>query len=471
MKTISTIDIARACGGITSGDAQITSVVIDNREVKPGSLFIAIKGERLDGHQFIESAVAAGAAAIMASADVKTTVPVIRVEDTRKAFLDLARWYRQGFDIPVVGLTGSVGKTTTKEMIWYVLSAKYNAHKTSGNWNNDIGVPKVLLGLEENHTAAVVEMGMNHKGELSVLTRTALPTLAVITNIGVSHIENLGSREGILKAKLEILEGLAPGSTLILSADNDMLRTVTEESLGYKYNIRRFGVNFDADVKAEDVNFENDGTTFTAVVKPTRADALDGAGCEDLEPARFQVKLPTIGEHCLLDALAAITVGVELGIENEKIAEALSHYEPTGLREKIEEVNGITLIEDCYNASPDSVKALSNTLKIRGEGKRKIAVIADMLELGDFSEEAHRNCGRFLAEAGVDLLLTYGEKAKFVAEEAKNSGLLRVFEFDDKTELSRHLIDLLKEGDVVAFKGSRGMKLEDVINLVKGEMK
>ncbi|MBR5015955.1 MAG: UDP-N-acetylmuramoyl-tripeptide--D-alanyl-D-alanine ligase, partial [Clostridia bacterium] len=419
----------------------------------------AIKGERLDGHQFVDAAVEAGAAAVMVHNDgVKADVPVIRVRDTEQAFLDLARAYRRSFDIPVVALTGSVGKTTTKEMIWHVLSAKYNAHKTEGNLNNSIGVPKVLLGLEAEHTAAVVEMGMNHKGEISVLTKTALPTMAVITNVGVSHIENLGSREGIMAAKLEILEGLEPGAPLIINSDNDMLATINKDSFDGKFKIRTFGIHGDADVTATEIRYYEASTEFTARVR--REDTV----------CSFAVLLPTTGEHNVYNALAAISVGSELGIEPVKISDALANYTPTGMREKVETIGGITLIEDCYNASPDSVRALSNTLRIKGEGHRKIAVIADMLELGAYSEEGHRNSGRYIAEAGVDMLLTYGQLAKLTADEAKKEGVLRVFEFDNKEELARHLISIIKEGDVVAFKGSRGMKLEDVIDLVKGEI-
>ncbi len=452
MIKMKTEEIASACHGVASGSVEVDSVVIDNRDVKPGSLFVAIKGERLDGHEFVKAAEDAGAAAVLVSRDVDCSIPVIKVQDTGKAFLDLANHYRKKFDIPVVGLTGSVGKTTTKEMIWNVLGAKFNAYKTQGNLNNEIGVPRVLLGLEKEHTAAVVEMGMNHKGEISRLTAAAEPTMAVITGVGVSHIENLGSREGILAAKLEIVEGLPDGATLILNADNDMLSTVTEETLGNRVVIRRFGIKTKADITAKDIVYNDNSTDFTACILGER----------------FDVTIPTTGEHNVYDALAALLVGHELGIDNESAARALLLYEPSGMREKTEIVNGVTLIEDCYNASPDSVKALSETLKIKGEnGRRKIAVIADMLELGSYSEKAHGDCGRFLADAGVDMLLTYGELSKYTAQSAKENGVIRVFDFDDKNELANHLCQILKPGDVVAFKGSRGMKLEEVIEKVK----
>lgn len=452
MIKMKTEEIASACHGISSGSAEVDSVVIDNREAKPGSLFVAIKGERLDGHEFVKAAEDAGAAAALVSRDVDCNIPVIKVKDTGKAFLELANHYRKKFDIPVVGLTGSVGKTTTKEMIWNVLGARFNAYKTQENLNNEIGVPRVLLGLEKEHTAAVIEMGMNHKGEISRLTAAVQPTMAVITGVGVSHIENLGSREGILAAKLEIVEGLPDGATLILNADNDMLSTVTEETLGNRVVIKRFGIETKADITAENIVYNDNSTDFTACIFEER----------------FNVTIPTTGAHNVYDALAALLVGHELGIDNESAAKALLLYEPSGMREKTEIVNGVTLIEDCYNASPDSVKALSETLKIKGEnGRRKIAVIADMLELGSYSEKAHSDCGRFLADAGVDMLLTYGTLSKYTAESAKKNGVIRVFDFDDKKELANHLCQILKPGDVVAFKGSRGMKLEEVIETVK----
>lgn len=452
MIKMKTEEIASACHGISSGSAEVDSVVIDNREAKPGSLFVAIKGERLDGHEFVKAAEDAGAAAALVSRDVDCNIPVIKVKDTGKAFLELANHYRKKFDIPVIGLTGSVGKTTTKEMIWNVLGARFNAYKTQENLNNEIGVPRVLLGLEKEHTAAVIEMGMNHKGEISRLTAAVQPTMAVITGVGVSHIENLGSREGILAAKLEIVEGLPDGATLILNADNDMLSTVTEETLGNRVVIKRFGIETKADITAENIVYNDNSTDFTACIFEER----------------FNVTIPTTGVHNVYDALAALLVGHELGIDNESAAKALLLYEPSGMREKTEIVNGVTLIEDCYNASPDSVKALSETLKIKGEnGRRKIAVIADMLELGSYSEKAHSDCGRFLADAGVDMLLTYGTLSKYTAESAKKNGVIRVFDFDDKKELANHLCQILKPGDVVAFKGSRGMKLEEVIETVK----
>ncbi len=359
MRTFTTEEIAKATGGVASGHAEVTSVVIDNREARPGSLFIAIKGERLDGHQFIDSAVEAGATAVLCHKDVSCKVPTVKVADTTKAFLDLAKSYRLEYDIPVVALTGSVGKTTTKEMIWCVLNAKYHAHKTYKNWNNEIGLPKVLLRLEPEHTALVLELGMNHKGEISTLSKTALPDIGVITNVGVSHIENLGSREGILAAKLELLDGMKPGSPLLLNKDNDMLSTVDLPD----YNIRWFAIHDEtADIRAEDIEYLDDSTVFTVVS----------------DRGRCKVELPTTGEHNVYDALAAIGVGLELEIPLEDAAAALKQYRPAGMRENVVEKGGVTVIEDCYNASPDSMKAMAETLMLKGApGRRKIAIIGD----------------------------------------------------------------------------------------------
>ena len=445
MRTFTTEEIAKATGGVASGHAEVTSVVIDNREARPGSLFIAIKGERLDGHQFIDSAVEAGATAVLCHKDVSCKVPTVKVADTTKAFLDLAKSYRLEYDIPVVALTGSVGKTTTKEMIWCVLNAKYHAHKTYKNWNNEIGLPKVLLRLEPEHTALVLELGMNHKGEISTLSKTALPDIGVITNVGVSHIENLGSREGILAAKLELLDGMKPGSPLLLNKDNDMLSTVDLPD----YNIRWFAIHDEtADIRAEDIEYLDDSTVFTVVS----------------DRGRCKVELPTTGEHNVYDALAAIGVGLELEIPLEDAAAALKQYRPAGMRENVVEKGGVTVIEDYYNASPDSMKAMAETLMLKGApGRRKIAIIGDMLELGDYSEEAHALAGQYMAEAGVDLLITYGPMSKFAAQSAREHGLLRVFDFQDKADLTSKLTGMLKPGDVVAVKGSRGMQMEEII--------
>jgi UDP-N-acetylmuramoyl-tripeptide--D-alanyl-D-alanine ligase len=445
---LSLVKIAEYLGVETKEDAVITSVSTDTRKINEGCLFICLKGERFDAHDFIPQAAENGAAAIVSEKDVECSVPVLRVESTRKALLDIARMYRESFTIPVVGLTGSVGKTTTKEMIYSVLSEKYNTLKTQGNLNNEIGLPTTLFSLDEKTEAAVIEMGMNHFGEISRLTRTCKPTMAVITNIGVSHIEYLGSRDGILKAKCEIFEGLEKGSFAALNGDDDKLITVRND--GYK--IVHYGINNpENDIRAVDITQNGESTSFTVLFKNKEQ----------------KVTIPTVGLHNVYDALAAFTVGVCHGIEPQRIAVGLSKYTPAGMRQRVKNVNGITVVEDCYNASPDSQKAAVDTL-LALNGKRKIAVLGDMLELGEKSAELHSEVGKYVSEKKIDMLLTYGEQSQFTAKAVTNS-FTECFSFLSKEELTNKLLSVLREGDVVLFKASRGMKLEEVINNLYGE--
>lgn len=452
MNSLSLSRIAEWCGGTLSGrDAVIDNISIDSREIKENTLFVAIKGERFDAHDFVADVQKNGAAAVMCHKKVECSIPVIYVEDTSKAFLLLAKNYRKSIGgLKVIGLTGSVGKTTTKEMTYAVVSSKYRAIKTQGNLNNEIGMPKTLFTLDSSTEAAVIEMGMSNFGEISRLSGACLPDMGIITNIGVSHIEYLGSRDGILKAKLEILEGMKKGSTLILNGDNDKLQTVKRDD----YNIVFFGIDNEyADVKAEEIEETNGCTEFTVRYS-------DGTQ---------RVTIPTVGIHNVYDALAAFSVGLELSIEPQKIAEALSEYEPSGMRQRIKSVNGITVIEDCYNASPDSQRAALNVLS-SVKSNRKIAVLGDMLELGKYSNEAHKEVGEYAAEKNIDLLFCYGNEAKIIAESAKNKGV-NVKHFTDKSALFTELLKELKSGDAVLFKASRGMKLEEVIEMLYKEWK
>ena len=441
-------DIADCLGVKVNKDAVITSVSTDTRKIETGCLFVCLKGERFDAHDFIPQAAENGAVAIVSEKNVECAVPVLKVESTHKALLEIARMYRERFDIPVVGLTGSVGKTTTKEMIYSVLSEKYNTLKTQGNLNNEIGLPTTLFSLDESTEAAVIEMGMNHFGEISRLTNTCKPTMAVITNIGVSHIEYLGSRDGILKAKCEIFEGLKKGSYAALNGDDDKLITVKKDD----YKIIFYGINnTENDVLATDIVQNGESTSFTV--------HFDGK--------TQSVTIPTVGLHNVYDALAAFTVGICHNIEPQKIADGLSKYAPAGMRQRVKNVNGITVVEDCYNASPDSQKAAVDTL-LALKGKRKIAVLGDMLELGEKSPELHAEVGRYLSEKGIDMLLTYGELSKNTACAVTN-GKTECFSFVSKDELTKKLLSTLEKDDVVLFKASRGMKLEEVINNLYGE--
>ena len=435
--------IASVLGATYNVDAEFDSVCIDTRKITKGCLFICIKGERFDAHQFANEALELGASAVMIHTDIEPNGAYIRVDDTSSAMLKLAGYYRSQFDIPVVGLTGSVGKTTTKEFTHLVVSAKYNAIKTQGNLNNEIGLPQMLFQIDSTTEAAVIEMGMNHFGEISRLTRATRPTVALITNVGVSHIENLGSREGILKAKLEICEGLSEGAPLILNADNDMLSTVKDS----KHRVIFYGVD-NGDFRAVNIKQNDSSTEF------------------DVEYyGKLQhIKIPTIGIHNVYNALAAFTVGYVLDIEPQLCANALEGYVPAGMRQRVTQVGGIKSIEDCYNASPDSMRASIKALADI-KGNKKIAVLADMLELGEYSREAHLSVGNMVGENKIDILLAYGNDAKYYVENAKAGGV-EAYLFDDKQALADKLLQCASSGDVVMFKGSRGMKLEDIINTV-----
>ena len=449
MKTLTLAEAARAVNGNIYGntaDVSFTGVYTDSRKPIKGGLFIALEGERFDGHDFIKNAEADGAAAVLCRKKADCSLPVIYVDDTKKALLMLSSYYRDLFSIPVVGLTGSVGKTTTKEMIALVLSARFHTVKTQGNLNNDIGMPLTLFTIDDTSEAAVIEMGMNHKGEISCLTAASKPDIGVITNVGVSHIENLGSRENILAAKLEILDGMKKGSPLILNGDNDLLSGVVNDD----YDIIFFGIeNEQCSVKAADI-----------------CTAEEGMKCNILyEGKKYETLIPALGLHNVYNALAAFTVGVQLGISPEEAAAALRSYVPAGMRQKIVEKKGITFIEDCYNASPDSVKAGINTLMTM-RAARTVAVLGDMLELGDYSETAHADCGRYAAEKGVNILFTYGKEASYIASAAAEGGLDEVYSFTDEEAITEKLTAVLRQGDAVLFKASRGMKLENIIQRI-----
>ena len=324
----------------------------------------------------------------------------------------------------------------------------------------------MLFQIDSSTEAAVIEMGMNHFGEIHRLVTATKPTIAMITNIGVSHIENLGSRQGILKSKLEILDGLKAGSPFIINCDNDMLKTILDNNeIMQKYNVITFGIESDAQFKAGDFKEENGSTSFD--VKYSTSKIIDET---DGPTAQFSlwsqhISIPTIGIHNVYNALAAFTVGITLGIDSKKAAGALANYVPAGMRQKSVNDGGIISIEDCYNASPDSMNAAIKTLANVNANKR-IAVLGDMLELGDFSKKAHSDVGKMVADNNIDYLLAYGNDAKYIVDGAKQNGMKNAFYFDNKDELSNKLFELAHKGDAVIFKASRGMKLEDVINNV-----
>lgn len=450
MDSIKLTEAASALGADPSvySDREITNITLDSREVDGGSVFIAVKGDRFDAHDFVPDVLAKGAAAAVCEKRIDGAAPdrIIYVPDTRRALLDLAKHYRAKFNIPVVGLTGSVGKTTTKEMVAAVLSQKYKTLATQGNFNNEIGLPKMCFKLDSSYEAAVFEMGMSGFGEISRLTDTARPTIGIITNIGVSHIEMLGSREGILKAKMEILEGMSPSAPLIINGDNDLLPKGVE---GIPNPVVVCGISCkNADCRAENIRQGQDSMSFVI----------------NYRGSLYPVELPAVGTHNVYNACIAFACGMLLGVTREQAVKGLSEYVPTGMRQKIVRRGGITVIEDCYNASPDSIKASLRVLRDQ-DCLRRIAVLGDMKELGSYSRTAHLECGLAAAENGIDVLLAYGPEARSYVDGAEGK-IPTALHFDDKRELALRLCSMLQEGDAVLFKASRAMKLEEVIESV-----
>ncbi len=445
MERMTIQEIAEAIGSTERFEGAVEQVSTDSRALPEGCLFLALAGERFNGHDYLAAAQQNGAAFAVAQerrADYAAqNGRILYVQDTGRALLELGRAYRGKFSIHCVGVTGSVGKTTTKEMIAQVVSAGYKTLKTEGNLNNEIGLPKTLFGLDRSHQAAVIEMGMEGLGEIATLAAVAQPQIGVITNVGVSHIERLGSRENILKAKMELADALPDGAPLLLCGDNDLLSGVQMPRLRVTF----FGIeNPGCAVLAEEI-FEQAGETRFTLRHP------DG---------RIPVHLPCMGRHNVLNALAAFAVGRELGISPEDCAQALAGYRPSGMRQKVVDWNGVTVVEDCYNASPDSMRAALSTLG-RWEGaSRRIAVLADMLELGEISRMSHIEAGQCAAEQGIDLLLAYGEQGRYYVEGAFG---VDARWFETKDALCKALEQESIPGSVIWVKASRGMKLEEVL--------
>lgn len=449
---------ARAMGGEVfhcDGDELVKAVSTDTRTIGEGALFFALSGERFDGHKFVEDAIAAGAVCCVVNQNPEGygALPVIVVEDTHKALRDLAAYYRSKFQIPVIGITGSVGKTSTKEMIASVLRQSYQTHMTQGNFNNEIGLPLTVFNLRDEDEIMVLEMGMSDFGEISRLTRIAKPDTAVITNIGISHIEHLGSREGIKQAKFEIMEGLQLDGTVILNGDDDMLWNARGE---IDFETLYFGVhNKNCDLTVTELRTYSDGSEFTC--------KIDG------ELHKFSVSVP--GEHHVTNALAAILVGLKYNVAMEDIKKGIRSFSPSGLRQTLIEFPNYKVIRDCYNASPASMKSGLEVLSLTESKGRRVACLADMLELGEISEEAHKSVGSLVVDYGVQCLITVGREAKYIARGALDAGMnpADVHEFDNNNALKEKLGTLLKKQDLILVKGSRGMRLEEIADAI-GEL-
>lgn len=452
----------------------ISAVVTDSRRITADCVFFALAGERFDGHAYVGASLEKGAAGCVVMREPAQYLPgkfYVLVPDTRRALGDLARYYRRKFDVKVVGITGSVGKTTCREMVASVLARHFRVHATAGNFNNDIGLPMTVFGLKPEHQVMVLEMGMNHPGEISRLSGIAEPDIAVITNIGTAHIGNLGSRENIFLAKREIFDGLRPGAAAVLCGDDDFLpRIAREPSLLAKYHIYFAGKNEICSYRVEEAHVEITGTggpagdrgpsgasgcgheaEMSTVCRLAMPDPRGGM------PHPLELRIPAAGMHLIYPASIAAAVGDLLGMAPEEIAAGIAAFE--GQRMVCERYGGILLFDDTYNASPDSMKSSLQVLACM-PAPRKVAVLGDMLEQGAFAQALHREVGAAAAEAGIDTLVTVGPLSASMAEEARRCGLPDVREFADREQAAAAVEELTQPGTAVLFKASHGMALD-----------
>ncbi len=447
-------EIANITGGTLCGeDLRVNSLSTDSREIADCTLFLAIKGEKVDGHDYMKKAYENGMSAFVCEyipAGCEGFSAVV-VPNVIKALGQMAREYVKRFNIIKVGVTGSVGKTTTKEMIYSVLSTKYKTLKTEGNHNNHIGLPMTLFGIDGCTEAAVIEMGMSGRGEIAYLSSIVCPDVAVITNIGSSHIEKLGSRENIALAKLEIKEGMSDNGVLITDGD--------EQLLSSEKNAVKVGKSQSCTYRIANVIQAENGSGFDIFAEDQLFES---------------VVVPALGEHNVKNACFAFALGRVLGMNEYEIRRGLMAYITTGMRQNVTQKQGRTVIEDCYNASPESMTAsikVLNDMAAR-ENKRAVAVLGNMLELGDYSVEAHKKVGAAVALSNISLLVTVGEDALYIARSAVEFGFepsfVAAFEnTDDVESIGKFLLKNTDKNDIILFKASRGVRLERVIDYLK----
>lgn len=459
MKKITIREIIKATGAqmIALGDMdaalnrEIDYVTQDSRETKEGVLFVARIGEVRDGHDFLPQCFANGVTACLSQ---KVVAPqngaiVLLVPDTGKALLDLAAYYRDLFDIPYIGITGSVGKTTTKDLIASVVSQKYDTLWTDGNYNNEVGVPLTMFRIEEHHQAAVIEMGMNHFGELDRIAAAVRPHIGVISNVGVAHIGFLGSREGILRAKCEMLAHLEKDGVAILNGDNDMLQTLEGK---LPYTVKWFGIENKRDFYADEIEVVGLEQTKCTLHTPIGA---------------VSVTIPVPGEHMVLNALSAAAVGVEMGLTLEQIKAGIDGFVPTKKRMTLmKDVNGMTILNDVYNANPVSMKSALDVLA--NADTRKVAILGTMGELEEYAPAMHKEVGAYAAEKGVDLLFCIGKWSECMEEGAREGGLQSVYRYDDQETFWAEGLSLLAEGDTVLAKASNAIGFYKTIEKLQG---
>lgn len=450
--TLEQIEQATQCAVLKRKDTQFSGVTTDTRRIEAGSLFIALRGERFDGHSFVRQAVDRGAAGVFVSQAYPPEIldqidaTTIFTEDTLRAYQRLARAHRKRFTMPVIAITGSNGKTTTKDLTAAALGTKLCVLKTQANYNNEIGLPLTLLQLEATHQAAVVEMGMRGSGQIQALAEIALPTIGVVTNVGETHIELLGSVEHIARAKRELVEAISAEGTVILNADDPYVAAMRGRARG---KVLTFGCDMECDVRASAVRAAAFETHFICRFGGREADFT----------------LPIVGKHNVYNALAAIAVGTELGLTLEEMRAGIGNFSASGMRLALMALGGYMVLNDAYNASPMSMTAAIDTLAEVAQARR-IAVLGDMLELGDFAVEAHERIGALLAQKQIDAVVTVGDMARHISSTAAAHGVKQTVHCTDHAEAGKTLGALLEHGDTILIKGSRGMQMEKVIALL-----
>lgn len=448
-------EIADAVGGKLFGSEEIIidKITTDSRKGEKQALFVALKGERFDGNDFASDFLKEGDAVLVGRlVEAPVRKAVILVDDTMKALRDIAKYYREKFDIPVVGVTGSVGKTSTKDMIASVLSQGFNTLKTQGNFNNEIGLSLTVFNMTKENEIAVVEMGMNNFGEISRLTAIAQPSVVVITNIGTAHIGNLGNQQNILKAKLEILEKLEPSGIVVLNADDKILYSLKGK---LPHSVIYYGIdNLKADIVATNIVLGNDKSKFKVEING--------------ELHSFEIN--EVGQHHIYNALSAIIIGLYYKMHIQNIANGVSQFVTGDMRQSIARYGSITLIDDCYNASSASMEAAIKVLSQLGGANRTIAVLGDILEQGDYSEKAHRQVGEAVAQFEINKLITVGTDAKYIADEAFVKGISNVKSFENNTDAANYLKNEIQPNDTILFKASRGMRFEEISCEIKEKL-
>ena len=451
---------AEVQSGKLHGSAVIPQVTTDTRKIGAGDLFIALRGENFDGADFAADALAKGAAAVLVSVPLSASVQkdlkkekgtVLTVPDTLKAYQEIAHAWRMKFDIPVVAITGSNGKTTTKDLTAAVLSGRGAVCRTAANYNNEVGLPLTLLGITEDDTAAVVEIGMRGLGQIAALAPVAAPNIGIVTNVCEVHMELLGSIENIAKAKAELVEAIPAGGTVLLNADDERvaaMRSMAADGV----RVLTYGIGADADIRAEALRLAVGGAQFMVTWGNERHD----------------YSIPLAGRHNVSNALAALAAGFVLGCTPQEMQAGLRTLTPSKMRYEVHEIGARRFINDAYNASPSSMCAAIETTASLYHGRR-IAVLGDMLELGAAAEEAHREIGKRVAELGFAALVTYGEQARWTHKAAEAAGCSVCYHAESHEAAAKYLREMLVDGDTVLFKGSRGMKMEQIIALLTEE--